>query len=61
MARSKRTKGQTSIYKNIYKAKDREHESHQKPGLSSKCPGRVSSSCSTSGTRGVKNYLQIWW
>jgi predicted choloylglycine hydrolase len=47
MAKRKRTKGQTTIYKNTYKPKDRVTLTPLKTGGELMCSGRVSSSCST--------------
>jgi len=46
----KSTKGQTMIYKKPHKTKDRVTRSPLKTGGELKCSGRVSRSCSTSGT-----------
>ena len=50
----KSTKGQTTIYKTYtYKTKERVTRNPLKTGGELMCSGRVSSSCSTSGTRRV--------
>jgi hypothetical protein len=46
MAKRKRTKGQTTIYKTLHRKRKIEHTSPTKPG----CFGRVSSFCSTNYT-----------
>jgi len=48
MAKRKRTKGQTTIYKTLHRKLTIEHH---EPGGEPRCSGRVSSSCSTGGTR----------
>jgi hypothetical protein len=53
MAKRKSTKGQTTIYKHIYKTNDRVKRTPLKTGGELMCSGRVSSSCTTSGTRRV--------
>ena len=53
MAKRKSTKGQTTIYKPTHKTKDRVTQTLRKTGGELRCSGRVSSSCSTSGTRRV--------
>jgi hypothetical protein len=53
MAKGKRTKGQTTIYKNTHKTEDRVTLTPLKTGGELRCSGRVGSSCSTSGTRCV--------
>ena len=55
MAKRKSTKGQTTIYKlkHTHKAKDRVTRAPLKTGGELGCSGRVSMSCSTSGTRRV--------
>jgi hypothetical protein len=50
MAKRKRTKGQKTIYKHTYKTNDRVTRTPLKTGGEIRCSGRVSSSCSTSGT-----------
>ena len=53
MAKRKRTKGQTAIYKTLHR-KLKQCESHQKIGGQLwECSERVNRSCSTSGTRRV--------
>jgi hypothetical protein len=53
-AQKKSTKGQTTIYKiYAYETKDRVTRTPLKTGGELMCSGRVSSSCSTSGTRRV--------
>jgi hypothetical protein len=51
MAKRKSTKGQTTIYKTYNKTKDRVTRTPLISGGEPMCSGRVSSSCSTSGTR----------
>ena len=52
--KKKSTKGQTTIYKiYAYETKDRVTRTPLKTGGELMCSGRVSSSCSTSGTRRV--------
>jgi hypothetical protein len=55
MAKGKRTTGQTTIY-NTHKTKDRVTRTPLNTGGELRCsgPGRVGSSCSTSGTRSYK-------
>ena len=53
MAKRKRTKGQTTIKKHTYKTKDGVTRTPLKTEAELGCPGRISSSCSTSGTRRV--------
>jgi hypothetical protein len=56
MAKRKSTKGQKTIYKTyfcIYKTKDRVTRTPLITGGELSCSGRVSNSCSTSGTSGV--------
>ena len=50
MAKRKRTKGQTMIYKALHRKLTIEHH---EPGDEPRCSGRVSSSCSTGGTRRI--------
>ena len=53
---AKRKKGQTDMQrstKHTHKTKDRVTRTPLKAGGELMCPGRVDSSCSTSGTRGV--------
>jgi hypothetical protein len=51
MTKRKRTLGQTTIYKTLYKTKDRVTRTPLKTEGEFRCSGRVSSSSSTSGTR----------
>jgi hypothetical protein len=51
MAKRKSTKGQTTIYKTTHKTTDRVTRTPLKTGGELRCSERVSSSCSTSGTR----------
>jgi len=51
MAKRKRTKGQTTIYKTTHKTTDRVTRTPLKTGSELRCFERGSSSCSTSGTR----------
>ena len=53
MAKRKSTKGQTTIYKTYNKTKDRVTRTPLKSRGELWCSGRVSSSCSTSGTRRI--------
>jgi hypothetical protein len=53
MAKIKNTNGQTMINKYTYKSKDRVTRTPLKTGVELRCSGRVSSACSTSGTRRV--------
>jgi hypothetical protein len=53
MAKITSTKGQTTIYNHTHKTKDRVTRTQLKTGDELRCSGRVSSSCSTSGTRRV--------
>jgi hypothetical protein len=54
MVKRKSTKEQITIYKTLYiKLKDRETRTPVKPGREFMCFGRISSFCSTSGTRRV--------
>ena len=53
MAKRKSTKGQTTIYKDTYKTKDRVTRTPLKTGGELRSSGRVGSSCSTSGTRRI--------
>jgi hypothetical protein len=54
MAKRKSTKGQTTIYTNhTHKTKDRVTRTPLKTGGELRCSGRISSSCSTRGTRRV--------
>jgi len=50
MTKRKRTKGQTTIYKHTHKTKDQVTRTPLKTEGERMCSGRVSSSCSTSGT-----------
>jgi hypothetical protein len=53
MTKRKCTKGQKRSTKHTYKTKDRVTRTPLKTGSELRCYGRVSSSCSTSGTRHV--------
>jgi hypothetical protein len=53
MAKITSTKGQTTIYNHTHKTKDRVTRTQLKTRDELRCSGRVSSSCSTSGTRRV--------
>ena len=53
MAKINSAKGQTTIYKHAHQAKDRVTLTPLIPVGELRCSGRVSSSCSTSGTRRV--------
>ena len=53
MAKITSTKGQTTIYNHTHKTKDRVTRTQLKTGDELRCSGRISSSCSTSGTRRV--------
>jgi hypothetical protein len=58
MAKRKSTKGQTRSRKHIYKTKDRVKRTPLKTEGELMCSGRVSSSCSTSGTIIIPCYHQ---
>ena len=49
----KRTKGQTMIYKTLHRNLNSSNANTHKNRGELRCSGRVGSSCSTSGTRGV--------
>ena len=52
MAKRKRTKAQTTIYKTLHwKLKIEHHEHHKKPGVKSGAPEGKADSCFTSGIR----------
>ena len=53
MAKRKRTKEQTAIYKTYTQAKDRVTRTSLKPGGELRCSGKEGSSCSTSDTHRV--------
>jgi len=52
MAKGKRTKRQTTVYKTLHR-KDRSIRTPLKPGNELRCSRRISSSCLASGTRRV--------
>ena len=53
MAKRKRTKGQTTTYKTLHRKQKIEQRKPIKTQGELMCPGSVSSSCSTNGTRRV--------
>jgi hypothetical protein len=59
MAKRKSTKGKTRSTKHTYKTKDRVTRTPLKTGGGLRCSGRVSSSCSTSGTCRVNLVTQV--
>jgi len=60
MATRKSTKGQITIYNHTYKIKDRLTRTPLKTGGELRWSGRVSSSCSTSGTRHFNLVMKVF-